>query len=55
MRGNSSYLTDINGVPTHYYGYLPFTSLIILFVLVFGALREEKPQQDQGSLNTQTK
>ena len=38
--GSSSYLTDINGVPTHYYGYLPFTSLMLLFVLVFGALRE---------------
>ncbi|EHQ41278.1 RHS repeat-associated core domain-containing protein [Myroides odoratus] len=29
MRENSSYLTDINGVPTHYYGYLPFGELMV--------------------------
>ena len=27
--GSSSYLTDINGVPTHYYGYLPFGELMV--------------------------
>ncbi|MDM1045763.1 hypothetical protein HXZ87_13095, partial [Myroides sp. R163-1] len=27
--GSSSYLTDINGIPTHYYGYLPFGELMV--------------------------
>jgi RHS repeat-associated protein len=27
--GSSSYLTDVNGLPTHYYGYLPFGEIMV--------------------------
>jgi len=43
--GSTSYITDVFGTPVQYIEYLPFTSLMFLFVLVFGALREVKPQR----------
>ncbi|MDM1406805.1 hypothetical protein [Myroides sp. DF42-4-2] len=43
--GSTSYITDIFGKPVQYIEYLPFTSLIILFALVFGALREGKSKR----------